>query len=84
MTPICSIISIKTELVTNFSADKINTLYSEAVGRRCFVKNVSLKISQNSQENTCPRVSFFNKVAALEISKNTLFTEHVWATTSGP
>ena len=26
--------------------------------RRCFIKKVVLKISQNSQENTCARVSF--------------------------
>ena len=29
-----------------------------AVARRCSVKKVSLEISQNSQENTCARVSF--------------------------
>ena len=28
-----------------------------------FCKNVCLEISQNSQEKTCARVSFFNKVA---------------------
>ena len=32
-----------------------------------------LEISQNSQENTCE---------FCEISKNTFFTEHVWATAS--
>ena len=31
----------------------------------CSVKTVFLKISQNSEENTCARVSFFNKVAGL-------------------
>ena len=31
----------------------------EAVARRCSVKKVFLEISQNSQENTCARVSFF-------------------------
>ena len=36
---------------------------SEAVVRRCSVKKVYLEISQNSQENTCARVSFLNKVA---------------------
>ena len=36
---------------------------AEAVVRRCSVKKVFLEISQNSQENTCARVSFFNKVA---------------------
>ena len=31
---------------------------SEAVVQRCFVENVFLEFSQNSQENTCARVSF--------------------------
>ena len=30
----------------------------EVVVQRCSVKKVFLKISQNSQENTCARVSF--------------------------
>ena len=37
---------------------------SEAVAQRCSVKNVFLQISQNSQENTCPRVSFLIKLQA--------------------
>ena len=32
----------------------------ETVVRRCSVKKVLLEISQNSQENTCARVSFLN------------------------
>ena len=32
--------------------------FAEAVTRRCSVKKVFLKISQNSEENTCIRVSF--------------------------
>ena len=32
--------------------------FSEAFARRCSVKKVFLEISQNSQENTCARVSF--------------------------
>ena len=32
--------------------------YSEAVTRGVLWKNVFLEISQNSQENTCARVSF--------------------------
>ena len=31
---------------------------SEAVPQRCSVKKVFLEISQNSQENTCAKVSF--------------------------
>ena len=33
---------------------------TEAVAKRCSVKKVFLEISQNSQESTCARVSFFN------------------------
>ena len=40
-------------------------ILTEAVVRRCSVKKMFLKISQNSQENTCAWVSFFNKVAGL-------------------
>ena len=36
----------------------------EAVARRCSVKKVFLEISQNSQENTCARVSFLIKLQA--------------------
>ena len=36
--------------------------YPEVVVRRCFVKKVFLKISQNSQENTCARAPFLIKL----------------------
>ena len=42
-----------------------NFINTEAVVQRCSLKKVFLEISQNSQENTCARVSFFNKVAGL-------------------
>ena len=32
--------------------------------RRCFIKKMFLKIPQNSQENTCVRVSFLTKLQA--------------------
>ena len=32
--------------------------HSEAVAQRCSVRKVFLEISQNSQKNTCARVSF--------------------------
>ena len=35
-----------------------------AVAQRCSVKKIFLKTSQNSQENTCARVSFFIKFQA--------------------
>ena len=63
-------------------------LVPEAVTQICSVKNVFLEILQNSQENTCARVSvlikFFKKETLAqvfysefcEISKSTFFTEH--------
>ena len=36
----------------------------EAVVQRCSVKKVLLEISQNSQQNTCTRVSFLIKLRA--------------------
>ena len=48
-----------------------------------------LEISQNSQENTCARVSGKKETLAqvfscefCEISKNNFFTEHLWKTAS--
>ena len=40
---------------------------AEAVVQRCSVKKVFLKISQNSQENTCARVSFLIKFQAWDL-----------------
>ena len=37
---------------------------AEAVVRMCSVKKVFLEISENSQENTCARVSFIIKLQA--------------------
>ena len=37
--------------------------YPVAVFRRCYVKEVFLKNSQNSEEKTCARFSFLIKVA---------------------
>ena len=44
-------------------------LQSEAVARTCSVKNLFLKISQNSQENTCAKASFLMKSQARACSK---------------
>ena len=45
---------------------KISDYWSlEAVVQRCSVKKVFLKISQNSQENTCGRVSFLINLQSL-------------------
>ena len=60
--------------------------FSVAVIGRCSVKKMFLKISQNSRENTCARVSFSKKETLTqafsyefcEIFKNTFFIEHFW------
>ena len=48
----------------------------EAVVQRCSVKMVFLKNSQNSQESTCARVSFLNKIAGLR--SVTLLKKRLW------
>ena len=65
-------------------SESIGMEHSEAVVRRCSVNKVFLKISENSQENTCTRVSFLNFIQLTlaqvfsfkfcEIFKNTFFT----------
>ena len=55
---------------------------SEAVARRSTVKKVFLKMSQNSQENTCARVSCLIKLQVFsykfcKIFMNTSFLEHI-------
>ena len=46
----------------NIEMSKILLQLSEAVVPRCSVKKVFLEITQNSQENTCDRVSFLIKL----------------------
>ena len=48
----------------------------EAVVQKCSVKKVFLEISEHSQESTCARVSFFNKVAGLKPA--TLLKRRLW------
>ena len=64
----------------------------EAATGGVFLKKVFLKISQNSQENTCARVraaTLLKKTVAqvfscefCEIFKSTFFTEYIWAPAS--
>ena len=52
-------------IVNVFSHEKVTlSLHTEAVVQRCSVKKVFLEIPQNSQENTCARVSFLKKLQA--------------------
>ena len=48
----------------------------EAVVQRYSAEKVFVEILQNSQENTCARVSFLIKSQAYEVSKNTFIIEH--------
>ena len=48
------------QLIAKYQA---SSYYKIAI-ERCSVKKMFIKILQNSQENPCDRVSFFNKVAA--------------------
>ena len=65
------------------------TIFAEAAARGVLWKKVFLEISQNSQENTCVKVSFLIKLQAseiraqvfycefCEISKNNVFTDYL-------
>ena len=60
-------------------------LNTEAVAQRCSVKKVFLENSQNSQENTCARVSFLIKLQASacnfikkETQPATLLKKRLW------
>ena len=57
-------------IVNVFSHEKVTlSLYTEVVIQRCSVKKLFLEISQNSQENTCARVSFLKKLQAWELQR---------------
>ena len=65
-------------LISSFSKLPIYILIfqlSESVVQRCSVKKVFLEISQNSQENTCARVSFLIK---LQVRPATLLKKRLW------
>ena len=69
--------------MVNYISGKTVSELPEAVVRRCPVKKVFLKISKNSQENTCARVSFLIKLGQVfscefcEIFKNTFLKKHI-------
>ena len=56
------------EILSEFSDTEIK----EAAVQRCSVKKVFLEISQNSQENTCAKISFLIKLQALGLRPTTL------------
>ena len=54
--------SLKIEIAMLMSVQQC--VISKVVVRRCSAKKVFLEISQNSQENTCDRISFLIKLQA--------------------
>ena len=50
------------ETVSKNAEADVRKCFSETVAQRCSVKQVFLEISQNSQENTCARVSLLIKL----------------------
>ena len=57
-------VSICIHSLTFRFSDLLRPRNTEAVAQKCSVKKVFLKILQNSQENTCARVSFLIKLQA--------------------
>ena len=53
----------------------VGFLVPEAVAEICFVKKVFLEISQNSQENTCPRAFFLIKFFKKETQAKVFYSE---------
>ena len=58
--------------------EKVFHNISEAAVRRCSVEKVFLEISQNSQEDTCVRVSFLIKLQASGLRPATLLKKRLW------
>ena len=66
---------------------KVELVLSEAAARRCSVKKLFSKISQNLQKNTCTRVSYYKKwfwqkcfpvnLANILILRTLFFLEHL-------
>ena len=61
----CKLLFLTAILKTTKNFTLCDKCATEAVARRCSVKKVFLEILQSTQENTCARVYFFNKVAGL-------------------
>ena len=51
-------VPVLTSLDVYVSGTIISCLSTEAFPQRCWVTKVFLKLSQNSQKNTCVRISF--------------------------
>ena len=75
---------LKIKLLFIHNSEKTTPIYfqivdyeiPEAVVRRCSVKKMFLKISQNFQENICARVSFLIKLRGLRAA--TLLKKKLW------
>ena len=59
-----------------YETKQCHVLHLEAVTQRCSVKKVFSEISQNSQRNTCTRVSFLIRLNPLRTA--TLLKKRLW------
>ena len=73
--------AITNALFCTYTAFSLHIQFTEAVFQKCSVKKVFLKISQNSQENTCASVSFLIKLQAL--CESLFFDKYVWPGAKG-
>ena len=64
MTKISSNITFQIDICIMLNKWSGKQVQSEADVQRCYVKKVFLEISQNSQENTCAKVSFSIRLQA--------------------
>ena len=55
------------------NVSKLIYIGKEAVAQRCSIKKMFIEIWQNSQENTCARVSFLTKLHANKDSGTGIF-----------
>ena len=74
-------LDLKFRSLSNPQCEEVHSLYVKpelhrSSHQRFSVRKVFLKISQNSQENTCARVFFLNKVASLRAA--TLLKRRLW------
>ena len=60
----CLTIMAPEQLFLTFFEDNLVKVIFRPLTRRYSLKKVFLEISQNSQENTCARVSFFKRVSS--------------------
>ena len=72
------IYSTRSKLGILYGSAKIHNPALEAVVQRCSVKKIFLKISRNSQENTCARVSWCFPMNFVKFLRTPISIEYHW------